>query len=260
MKAMELLIESPRDQIALERIATEVSAYVYHNRSRILDKGFISGKLKDIVPSSTLSHLYGRLRATDIVIFRDGHASHSGSYNSFAKTVKVYLEEYVNVQQGAIEWKDRRGFEGTVIHEFRHRLDHSLSGDVGFRSATSTSSEYLKKESEINARIAEVMFSLNRDLRKSMAEGNTMTINEYIDRFKFYGAKRDLLKIFSDASNEELNNWSSMIENGMFGRPVSVDMAGSILAHNSYRFNIRHPKYKRILTRLYKMYEHIVRR
>lgn len=251
MKIRELLLETPKDQLGLEHLADSIMKFVEQKGHKFYEMGFVAFSLKDL-PKGSMQFLYTRLRNIDIVFFLNERSHATGVYRSFGKQIEIYGVEYHN---GSIYNKPK--IMSTLIHELRHSLDHSLAGNDGFRSANK--GEYLLKQTEINARFSSTLSKLNNDFSRNP----DMSFDEYMKRFEFYAGRDDLIDIFDTLGDREIEEYVKVAVNGIFGRQLSSNDAVIVfpsMFKRPYMGVFSDKRYRRLVSRVYKMYTHLKER
>lgn len=261
---MVTLLETSKDDQVIENIAHALCNYIIENEDEILYPSKKAFALKDktisqCVGSKVLSHLYNRLRAVEFGVRLSHNSTVHGEYFPHLKAIICYIDSSEGVIHGE-QLKINREFvfkevKSVIVHEIRHALDASLAGAKGFDSATT--GEYKEQTAEINARFAQAQQATNAELDKTISTGTPMTFDEYLARFKYYAAKFDLISIFSNAENKTVDDWLHFVEKGIFSRPISSDAASTLLPglHNAGAFHLDDKRFKRLLTRIFKMYQ-----
>jgi hypothetical protein len=254
MRLKEILLENPRDQLGLEKVADSILSYAISRIDDLYHGGYVTLTLKDHLPKGSLTHLYLRLRNTDVILHSAEKRSIKGSFSPAFNQIEVYG---VSVDPRDKTISNLRSIKSTLVHELRHKLDSSLAGKEGFNSATK--GDYLMRQTEINARLSSVMMKLNSDFNKNP----NMTFDEYFTRFEFYASRDNLVDVFMTTSDTETDQIVKLAMNGLFGRQITSDDYLFIRPEWSKKKHtgvFSDKKFRRLVGRIYKMYEYLVSR
>ena len=245
---IENLFETAQHQYDLDRMAGAIVSYVDDNANFPFNRSF-SMQVKDL-PRGSFGTLYARLRNLHVEFTRRTGGGVAGAYSPSLNMITVYGVEVFHSSDGI---SNKRELTNTLIHELRHALDKSLAGREGFNA--SMGGEYLHQTTEINARLSSVLSSVTSEFKQNPS----MTFDEFMQRFEYYAARNNLMDIFQKAEDENFGEFFDYATKGLFGREVPVDPILDLRALvpniNRSFINFADKKYRRIVTRVYKMYE-----
>ena len=252
------LLESPKDEIQLQQIA---AAVINHVNQKLIDghgDNHVDLKLKDL-PKGTLGHLYTRLRSTDVAILFRSNSYEGGTFSEFFGSITVNAPVRFDGDRGHYVMVNAEAATSTLIHELRHKLDHSLRGKKRFNDRE----EYLLQPHEINARFSQVQADLVRELKGSAEGGNVMTLREFIHRFEQLSVKYNLMQVFA-RDDQVIANFAEFIDKGAFGMKLPHDKVKSMtnaLNNRSDEADIgafSDPRYRGLIRRLSSLYYYVV--
>lgn len=281
MKIDELLLETPQEQRVLENVArslyslfekkanTLVGMYEKTSTTQVLDV-----TVGDEVSVSD-ARVQEMLEDTEVLFVFYGDANIKGinwKYTRYKPDLwnGVYFwnnmivvnlfnrskrDDPMMIDNNGKYVFNRNAITSILVHELQHRIDHAKAGEATnlnkmFRG------EYVLQDGEINARFTQMSMELNslftvyRDNR-----GVDMSFNDYLSNFLGLANKHDL--------GDTLLRWGKDEDNKvMTGKlfPVwDTRMGGTIPVQprTILRVNLQNPKYRGLVRRLYKMYQHM---
>lgn len=228
------LTEVAKDEIAFQNIAKEIVRFVEINIDTFFEEGFLAKPITFFTGSKVLSHLYPRLRNLDLVLWSERGHKVKGSFSRPLSQIEIYL----NLSSRNF---DRNDVESTIVHELRHALDASLSKQA-FDSHMMKGT-YLKRPTEINARLSQVLRELT-----SFYKSRQPTLKDFIEEFEKLSLKYNLLSVFDD--DEGIKLAEDALENGLFGRSITPEQASAILRNTDLTGLFKNRKYRRLVNRV----------
>ena len=231
------LLEAPKDELALQRLADAIMAYIEKRlaagETEVSSKGYTvvpDAKLGKILPKGSWSDLYTVFAHTDLmaVFATNPYTNNSpfenhGEYYDGLNALTIY-----GVVNDSGKMYDRDDIVSTIVHELRHRLDDSRSKSKVFRNSKENT-EYWAKPSEIGARFSQAVSAILGPLKDSFDSGNTMTASEFVKEFEQVAVKYRLMDVFKHDAGSATEMFLNFAKNGIFGRATALDVVHKVV-------------------------------
>lgn len=263
MKIVQLL-ESPRDELALQQIAKSMYEYIasqFNSGQAVLSPSgntyalhvFKIGSL----PKGSWGHLYTVVKHTEVFArFRmhgvsyEAHGEYFPRFNTMNFDVGLDKDGKIANPEDTIS---------TIVHELRHRLDDSRSRGKAFDTQASKG-EYLKQSVEINARFSQIVAELVGKLKQSWEAGSVLSAQDFIRLFEEKANAYNLMDVFKYEGGSAPDTFIQFVSKGIFGRHMAPELLRPIVQKMTNKPDDQpvgptgDKQYRRLLSRLVLIY------
>jgi len=205
MKVSEILSESTKDEQRIQVIAQQLIQTIDKDIAEEMQYRADDarsgqkpeppetdlGKIVDLVPPKTLGHLHNRLSRVNVKVnFGREVKDIAGTFHSGSNILELFYP------MGSESKSDF--LESIVVHELRHALDSSKSGQWAMHSKPKSKEgdPYLAAPHEINARFSQMQRELTQLIQQDAQSGRSLDIKDVMGQIHDLLQKWHIVQVF----------------------------------------------------------------